>query len=651
VIATASALDAIKSRLTDPIGLVGSLGLVGRVASGGITVRCPWHEEKTPSCHVYRGRDGTVAVKCFGCGKGADGLALIGAVKGLDEFPAIVREAAAITGVTLGVDFPSARRKFDPPVKRIEPKVLVYPRPDPASHAAAVARLLGDEKLLAAFMADRGFTRETVEAAQFGWDDRKGVCIPYFGDGGVLVSLKWKLKTRGKDGAVKAQYVREPKGCERIAYGIWELDGSGEVIIVEGEFDRWILRQMGYRNVLSVPDGIGSTQGTGDATKWCDVLEPYEMVAIGMDADDAGRKGGLTQILDPDRYKTIAWPEGHERADGGACKDPTDFARIGREDLLREVIAAAKRPEHEAVVHAAVIAERLRERMYGKKNLPAIPTGLKNLDDLCAGGLPPAAVTVVIGHTQSGKSTFVGDMVFRALDRGEPVTVASIEMDPEEWLKRYVRRLTGMAKPTQEAGEAALDTAAQLPLLFVDRRGFLKIEDMLSVISFVRRRHGCRFIAIDHLQAIMAASRGQDWQDIDRLVGSIQVAAQTHGVSVALITHTNSPGYDRKGEPLNPKPGLYGARGGAAIPQNCALMLGIWRPVTALPPNGLNLLDAEIGVLKIRDNDGTLGWVKAKLDRARQTYLGTTDRGAAVEPDRRLPPERDDDDRPPPDGF
>lgn len=100
----------LRQRLTDPRALCGALGLLdgykpGRQAGGGLLIRCPAHQEHTPSCSVRRGRDGTVAVSCFGCGFTGDALTLIAAAHGLDpraDFPAILGEAARLAGVTPG---------------------------------------------------------------------------------------------------------------------------------------------------------------------------------------------------------------------------------------------------------------------------------------------------------------------------------------------------------------------------------------------------------------------------------------------------------------------------------------------------------------------------------------------------------------------
>lgn len=103
----------IRAALTDPRALCSALGLLEgpeghgkgcawRSISGGVQVCCPSHDERTPSCSVTRGPDGTVRVHCFGCSEGGDALSLVAAVRGLDvrrDFARVLDEAADVAGI------------------------------------------------------------------------------------------------------------------------------------------------------------------------------------------------------------------------------------------------------------------------------------------------------------------------------------------------------------------------------------------------------------------------------------------------------------------------------------------------------------------------------------------------------------------------
>src|SRR5262249_41583970 len=67
-------------------------------------VLCPNHSERTASCSVSRGPDGTIRVRCFGCDLSGDVFTLIAAVEQLDprrDFAEVLRRAAELAAVDL----------------------------------------------------------------------------------------------------------------------------------------------------------------------------------------------------------------------------------------------------------------------------------------------------------------------------------------------------------------------------------------------------------------------------------------------------------------------------------------------------------------------------------------------------------------------
>ena len=96
----------VREALSDPWAVVRALGIDkgAQRQAGGALVCCPAHGDRTPSCSVTRGPDGTVRVRCFGCDLAGDVFALVAAVHKLDvhrDFPSVLREAAELAGVEL----------------------------------------------------------------------------------------------------------------------------------------------------------------------------------------------------------------------------------------------------------------------------------------------------------------------------------------------------------------------------------------------------------------------------------------------------------------------------------------------------------------------------------------------------------------------
>lgn len=153
----------IRNSLTDPRRLAEKLNLArnAKRAGSGLLIRCPWHQEKTPSCWVTRGPDGTILVKCYGCGQTGDALTLIAEVYGLDvraNFREVLEAGAGVAGLHYLVDEirggrPAADRPPPPPPPEPEPD-LEYPpegevaalwssASDPSTDIEAAGHLMG----------------------------------------------------------------------------------------------------------------------------------------------------------------------------------------------------------------------------------------------------------------------------------------------------------------------------------------------------------------------------------------------------------------------------------------------------------------------------------------------------------------------------
>lgn len=93
----------LRQRLVDIGYLVERLGLQeqARREGGGWKVLCPFHGERSPSCSITLGPDGTVRVRCFSCEASGDVFHLIAAAKQMScerDFPAVLDLAAELAG-------------------------------------------------------------------------------------------------------------------------------------------------------------------------------------------------------------------------------------------------------------------------------------------------------------------------------------------------------------------------------------------------------------------------------------------------------------------------------------------------------------------------------------------------------------------------
>lgn len=149
---------AVREALRDPEQLARALELCeGRCGwgkgatwcrvAGGVLVQCPAHGDRSPSCSITRGPDGTVRVRCFGCDLAGDVFHLVAAVHGLDvrhNFADVLGAAARIAGVY--IEAPGARRAApsSPPRRAPPPPPPEEPDGLDVDTFAELARVLFD---------------------------------------------------------------------------------------------------------------------------------------------------------------------------------------------------------------------------------------------------------------------------------------------------------------------------------------------------------------------------------------------------------------------------------------------------------------------------------------------------------------------------
>ena len=265
----------IKRALNDPRAVCEKLGLLGgprehlRQTGGGVTIRCPFHGEHTPSCSVRRTANG-IGVKCFGCDVGGDVLSLIAQVHGLNtrsDFKKVLTIGAEMAGLWAIVeDLEGRTPRQDRPV--LVPAVAPPP-PEPERDyppAGEVARAwdgglpVADDNEARAWFVGRGIdpkkisadvARVVARAAQLPrWASYRGeswtrtghrVLVPMRGPGGDIRSVRGVRNVDGDSpkrlppGGHKASGI--VMACTLAASMLAGFYQPKRVLVVEGEPD------------------------------------------------------------------------------------------------------------------------------------------------------------------------------------------------------------------------------------------------------------------------------------------------------------------------------------------------------------------------------------------------------------------------------
>ena len=120
--------------------------------------------------------------------------------------------------------------------------------------------------------------------------------------------------------------------------------------------------------------------------------------------------------------------------------------------------------------------------------------------------------------------------------------------------------------------EEALTLISRLPVYFIDVYGAIGISELKNAIYYAKRRHGIKFIILDHLHFFLKYSGDHERQAIDQALRDIKSWAMDLDIHIVFIVHPTKLTYDNKVVHLND---LKGSSGLKQIPDN---VLSIWRP-------------------------------------------------------------------------
>ena len=438
---------------------------------------------------------------------------------------------------------------------------------------------------------ERGFTIETIKKFHLGFNNGT-LTIPSFKDG---LCFNVKFRSLGVD----KKYFRE-EGCRSILFNLENAKKyQGSVIVTEGEFDAIAYDQMGFSNVVSVPNGAEAF-----SDEWIDDLEQFNEIYISFDIDEPGRKGAekIADKLGRYRCLNVLLP----------LKDANDCLKAGfTNQEMAAILAKAKPFGLKMIKGPGDFIEEIQDLYDHKCISEGIKTQWKPFDDLF-GGLRPAELTILTGETGSGKTTLAANLGFKLSKENHPILIASFEMKPVRILKKMIQNETGYPffDLNRKQLDVSLKSISERPIYFVDVYGEIGVNELKDAIYYSKRRHNIEFVILDHLHFFLRYSGDQERQAIDQALRDIKSWAMELGIHVVLIVHPTKLTYDNKVVHLND---LKGSSGLKQIPDN---VLSIWRS------RDWNDSQNEIVlyILKVRDDAGDEGKIILTFDKRSQSY-------------------------------
>ena len=380
------------------------------------------------------------------------------------------------------------------------------------------------------------------------------IIFPFLLPNGDLVLAKAR---KAEDGAKPKPTMAN---CEPILFGWQAIDPNArEVTICEGEIDAPSLCAYGWP-ALSVPYGGGK----GEKQKWIESeferLERFEKIYLALDNDEQGNEAAaeISDRLGRHKCYRVTLP----LKDGNACL---------MEGIAKEVIDEAFKNaiclDPEGLRKASDYADEVIRLFWPKEgDHIGYRTPYGKLGDKML--FRPAELTLWTGASGAGKSQILSDCAVDWISQGGRVCIASLEMKGKFTLKRMVKQLTGVDRPTEEFIVKSLTWLDQ-GLLIYDLIGKTDIKSILAVFDYARAKYGCDMFSVDSLMRLGVAS--------DDYVGQEKCVFELIDWTISNNVHTNLVAHSRKGTVNSGAPETEDIKGASEIGSNAFNIISVWR--------------------------------------------------------------------------
>ena len=418
---------------------------------------------------------------------------------------------------------------------------------DLAGVQAACDRLFAEDDKAGARVGEylrkvRGLDDETIRRFQLGvtWIKEGGckpelaVGIPYL-DGDKVPLMKIRNLETQKD----LRKFRRTAGGYSGLFNAAGIKGCRQVVLVEGELDAISLWQLGIHNVASTSLGAKKTI----PEEWLDALADVEDIVLWYDSDDKGQEaaGALVDQLGSYRCRVASMPGGVE------AKDANDLlVKVGGDEaaeLARKAVDAALGLTNGNVTTPGTFADALEAEIMGGDSSLGISTGWPSVDRLMR-GVRMGELTLVTGHTNAGKTSWVLRLLRNLARQGYPVMASALENGPVAIARKVFQSEFGRpisSIRTDEDRRIAMGALAQLdrdPLYLLDLYGKHPLAKIVDAMTYARHRLGVRYFGLDHLHFLGKSDARQETLDhLDEVLSTLTELTRKLNIHIFLIAH------------------------------------------------------------------------------------------------------------------
>jgi twinkle protein len=384
------------------------------------------------------------------------------------------------------------------------------------------------DKTYLKYLASRGISEETAKSSNVLLDnlENRGLAFPLRRkkDDGKFKIVGVKYRTVKKD-------LKSMPGSEMVLLG-WETipDNEKTVVITEGEICWLTLRQLGFNNVCSMPNGAGNTNWIEKHWEW---LDSKKSIVLAYDNDDAGRVA-LEKAVDKLGIAKV------KMIDLQDVNDINDyFMKYGATDTIEMIENHKDIPVKEIIDNRDIPWQlQVDDCSFGDKNL-----------DFALDGHRFGEVTLWTGFSGTGKSSLMCNMIANLINQDQSVFLYTGELTKgkaKNWIGTIVSGYEGIEEQVSKySGEKThyIKNGEWKEKIekFLDKRFYLLDKgrttpgDLINFMEIALKRNGCRTFIIDNMMTIKTDGNINEAQT--DLVWDLHEFAVKYKVHIHLVAH------------------------------------------------------------------------------------------------------------------
>ena len=360
-------------------------------------------------------------------------------------------------------------------------------------------------------------------------ENGESVCFEYKNELGEHITNKYRFISLKANPKMKF----EAKTNINTLFNMDKIDVTKPLLITEGEFDCLSAIESGFKNAVSIPSGVNSTN-QWITTNWT-WLEQFEEVIIWFDNDEAGIKGAreVFNRLPNASVKIVR------------CEIANDINELlhkyGKLAILKQ-IEKATTPMLDGVATLDMIED------FDVHEAETLKTGIDYIDDKLI-GMVFGSLNVLSGKNGSGKSTILNQIyIAEAINQGYKTFLFSGELiggNVKYWLLQTLANEEQFAEYTAKDGHKYKKVTIQAKEKIVQDvkdRFFLydsddyRIEAIIEKMTILAKRYGVRVFIIDNLMTLESSLKDKYEAETDT-VKKLKNFAKKYNAIVHLVAH------------------------------------------------------------------------------------------------------------------